>query len=44
MLAKVMPEHHALTGKVLSGLSHAEQKTLHELLTRIDQTFDDLEL
>jgi DNA-binding MarR family transcriptional regulator len=44
LLAKVMPDHHALMGKILSGLSQAEQKTLHELLSRIDQTFDDLEL
>jgi len=44
LLAGVMPAHHALTGRILSGLSQADQKTLHELLSRIDQTFDDLEL
>jgi len=44
ILAKVYPEHRALTAKIFSGLSQAEQKTLHELLTRVDQTFDDLEL
>jgi DNA-binding MarR family transcriptional regulator len=44
LLARVMPEHHALAGKILSGLNAAEQKTLYELLTRVDQTFDDLDL
>ena len=44
LLAGIMPEHHALTGQILSELSPAEQKTLHELLSRIDQTFDDLGL
>jgi DNA-binding MarR family transcriptional regulator len=44
LLAKVGPEHRALTNLVLRGLSLAEQKTLHELLNRIDQTLDDLEM
>ena len=44
LLARTMPEHHALNGRILSALSSKEQKTLHELLSRIHQTFDDLEL
>ena len=44
LLAKTMPEHRALRGKILSALSLSEQKTLHQLLLRLDQTFDDLEL
>jgi len=44
LLARVMPEHHALTGQFLGGLNPGEQKTLYELLSRIDQTFDDLGL
>ena len=44
LLAKVWPEHRALTSQILGGLSQAEQKTLHELLSRINQTFDDLEM
>ena len=43
VLAKVYPEHRALTAQIFGGLSQAEQKTLHELLNRVDQTFDDLE-
>jgi DNA-binding MarR family transcriptional regulator len=43
VLAKVYPEHRALTTQIFSGLTQAEQKTLHELLNRVDQTFDDLE-
>ena len=31
----------AMTGRVLKGLTLAEQKTLHELLCRIDDSFDE---
>jgi DNA-binding MarR family transcriptional regulator len=40
-LREVMPEHLAQTRRMLKNLSMAEQKTLHELLCRIDDTFDE---
>jgi DNA-binding MarR family transcriptional regulator len=43
LLAKVMPEHLAKIKPMLRGLSLAEQKALHELLLRVEQTFDDAE-
>ena len=44
MLARMMPGHHALLIKIMSALNPTEQKTFYDLLTRIDQNFDDLEL
>jgi len=43
LLARVMPEHQAEIKQMLHGLSLAEQKTLHELLLRVEQTFDEAE-
>jgi MarR family transcriptional regulator, organic hydroperoxide resistance regulator len=43
VLAKVFPEHKTFVARMLSTLSLAEQRTLHELLNRVDQTLDDLE-
>src|SRR5262245_17579599 len=40
-LCAILPDHHAMTGRMLRGLTLAEQKTLHELLCRVDDTFDD---
>jgi MarR family transcriptional regulator, organic hydroperoxide resistance regulator len=38
-LRDFMPEHVAQTSRVLKNLTLAEQKNLHELLCRIDDTF-----
>jgi DNA-binding MarR family transcriptional regulator len=38
-IREFMPEHVAQTSRVLKNLTLAEQKTLHELLCRIDDTF-----
>jgi MarR family transcriptional regulator, organic hydroperoxide resistance regulator len=43
LLGKVYPEQRALTARVMEGLSVAEQRTLHDLLARVDQTLDDIE-
>jgi DNA-binding MarR family transcriptional regulator len=43
LLAKVMPEHQAEIKQMLHDLTLAEQKTLHELLLRVERTFDDAE-
>ena len=43
LIAKAIPQHVALAGRVLGGMSAAEQKTLYDLLCRLDQAFDDLE-
>jgi DNA-binding MarR family transcriptional regulator len=43
LLAKVLPGHHATIHKILSSLSLPEQKTLHELLVRLDASFDEEE-
>jgi DNA-binding MarR family transcriptional regulator len=43
LLAKVMPVHHAMMRQILEPITQAEQKMLHELLVRIDQSFDDME-
>jgi MarR family transcriptional regulator, organic hydroperoxide resistance regulator len=40
-LREIMPEHMAMTGNVLRGLTQAEQKTLHELLCRVDDTLNE---
>jgi DNA-binding MarR family transcriptional regulator len=40
-LCTILPEHVAMTGRVLKGLTLAEQKTLHELLCRVDDTFNE---
>src|SRR5882724_3825345 len=40
-LCAALPDHHAVTGRMLRGLTLAEQKTLHELLCRVDDNFDD---
>ena len=39
-LSKILPEHLAMSGRLLRGLTQAEHKTLHELLCRIDDTFN----
>jgi DNA-binding MarR family transcriptional regulator len=36
-----MPGHLVETGRILKNLTMAEQKTLHELLCRIDDTFNE---
>jgi DNA-binding MarR family transcriptional regulator len=43
MLVKVYPEHRALNARVMEGLSVAEQRTLHDLLARVDQALDDID-
>ena len=43
LLAKIMPAHNALIARTMNTLSPAEQKTLLELLLRIEQTFIDAE-
>jgi DNA-binding MarR family transcriptional regulator len=40
-LREILPEHVAMTGRVLRNLTMAEQKTLHELLCRIDDTLNE---
>jgi DNA-binding MarR family transcriptional regulator len=40
-LSEIIPERIAMTSRMLRGLTQAEQKTLHELLCRIDGTFYD---
>lgn len=43
MLARIYPEHVALNARVMGGLSVAEQRTLHDLLARVDEALDDIE-
>lgn len=43
LLAAVKPEHVGLMRSMLKGLSFTEQRTLHELLCRIDDTFDEID-
>ena len=43
-LSKTLPEHHALRSHLLKHLSLGEQKTLHELLCRIDDAFHEDEI
>jgi MarR family transcriptional regulator, organic hydroperoxide resistance regulator len=40
-LCEILPDHVAMTGRVLRNLTMAEQKTLHELLCRIDDTLNE---
>ncbi|MHC5541987.1 MarR family winged helix-turn-helix transcriptional regulator [Singulisphaera rosea] len=40
-LSEILPERIAMTGRMLKALTPAEQKTLHELLCRIDDTFNE---
>ena len=40
-LAEFLPEHVAQTGRAVRNLTQAEQTTLHELLCRINDTFDE---
>jgi DNA-binding MarR family transcriptional regulator len=40
-LRAILPEQAAQTSRVLRGLSPAEQRTLHELLCRVDDAFDE---
>jgi MarR family transcriptional regulator, organic hydroperoxide resistance regulator len=40
-LREILPEHVAMTGRVLRGLTLAEQKTLHDLLCRIDDSLNE---
>ena len=40
-LFEILPEHRAMTGRVLRNLTQAEQKTLHELLCRVDDTLNE---
>jgi DNA-binding MarR family transcriptional regulator len=42
LIAGVFPGHRELASRILSGLKAAEQKTLYELLSRMDQAFDDI--
>jgi DNA-binding MarR family transcriptional regulator len=42
LLASILPDERALFRQILGALTMAEQKTLHELLLRIDQAFDDV--
>jgi DNA-binding MarR family transcriptional regulator len=41
MLGAILPEQVAQTSRTLGRLTPAEQETLHELLCRIDDTFDE---
>jgi MarR family transcriptional regulator, organic hydroperoxide resistance regulator len=40
-LREILPEHVAQTNRMLKYLTLVEQKTLHELLCRIDDTFNE---
>jgi|ERR1700733_881013 DNA-binding MarR family transcriptional regulator len=40
-LRDILPEHFAQTNRMLKYLTAVEQKTLHELLCRIDDTFNE---
>ena len=40
-LREILPEHLAMTGRALRGLTLAEQGTLHELLGRVDDTLNE---
>lgn len=40
-LAAILPEHVAQKRRMIRGLSMDEQGTLHKLLCRIDETFDE---
>ncbi len=43
LIARVMPGHRDLAQQILGSLGGTEKKTLYELLSRVDQAFDDLE-
>jgi DNA-binding MarR family transcriptional regulator len=43
LIARVVPGHRDLSQRLFSGIDRADQKTLYDLLCRIDQGFDDLE-
>jgi DNA-binding MarR family transcriptional regulator len=43
LIANVIPEHHELGTRLFSRFSQADQKTLYELLVRVEQGLDDLE-
>ena len=40
-LREIQPEHKAMTGRALRGLTQAEQESLHELLCRVDDTLNE---
>jgi DNA-binding MarR family transcriptional regulator len=42
LIAGAFPSHRDLASRMLSGLKTPEQKMLYELLSRIDQAFDDM--
>ena len=41
LLCEILPEHKAMTGRMLKRLTQVEQTTLHELLCRIDDTLSE---
>jgi DNA-binding MarR family transcriptional regulator len=43
LIAKIIPGHRDLGNRILRGLSGGEQKTLYELLCRIDTAFDEIQ-
>jgi DNA-binding MarR family transcriptional regulator len=43
LLAKMMPEHQVQLQRMLKSMTLAEQKTLHELLLRVEQTLDEVD-
>jgi DNA-binding MarR family transcriptional regulator len=42
LVARVIPCHRDLEGRILAGLNPADRKTLYDLLNRMDQAFDDM--
>ena len=41
LIARMLPENHcARCGQFLAGLTHEQQKTFHELMSRLDQNLD----
>jgi MarR family transcriptional regulator, organic hydroperoxide resistance regulator len=44
LLTRMLPAQEAAMSKIIGCLDRAEQKTLYELLNRIDQQFDDLSM
>lgn len=40
-LAKIWPEHSAVHERAIKGLTRGEQKTLYDLMTKLDESFEE---
>ena len=43
LIARIKPHHHDLAAQLFAHINQADQKLLYELLSRLDQAFDDLD-